>query len=152
MLTKRMVDWTQDWKQQGLQEGLQQGLHSERRLSQRLIRRRFGEAIAVQSVPALERIEQPVVFEDLGEELFDCADETALVDAIAGGSGGKGYVTWLNKEVIACEYKLRNRFKFMGAANRRPPPERRWQDIDLEHLVEEMEDLSKSEKEEFQVN
>ena len=43
----------------------------------RQIRRRFGEVIAVQSTPALERIQQPAVFEDLGEELFDCADETA---------------------------------------------------------------------------
>jgi hypothetical protein len=52
-------------------------LHSERRLLQRLIRRRFGEAIAVQSLPALEQIEQLTLFEGLGEELFDCADETA---------------------------------------------------------------------------
>jgi len=89
MLTERVVDWTQDWKQQGLQEGLQQGLHSERRLLQRLIRRRFGEAIAVQSVPALERIEQPVVFEDLGEELFDCADETAWLTRLQAVAGAK---------------------------------------------------------------
>jgi flagellar biosynthesis/type III secretory pathway protein FliH len=81
MLTERVVDWTQQWKQEGLQEGLQrglqQGLHSERRLLQRLIRRRFGEAVATRSAPALERIEQLSVFETLGEELFDCADEAA---------------------------------------------------------------------------
>ena len=87
MLTERVVDWTQDCKQQGFQQGLQQGLHSERRLLQRLIRRRFGEAIAVQSVPALERIEQPVVFEDLGEELFDCADETVWLTRLQAAAG-----------------------------------------------------------------
>ncbi|MFZ1641146.1 MAG: Rpn family recombination-promoting nuclease/putative transposase [Candidatus Contendobacter sp.] len=85
MLTERVVDWTQQWKQEGLQEGLQEGrqegrqegLYSERRLLLRQIRRRFGETVAAQSAPALERIEQLAVFEDLGEELFDCADETA---------------------------------------------------------------------------
>jgi len=56
-------------------------------LLQRLIRRRFGEAIAVQSVPALERIEQPVVFEDLGEELFDCADETVWLTRLQAAAG-----------------------------------------------------------------
>jgi hypothetical protein len=91
MLTERVVDWTQQWKQEGLRQGLQQGLqqvlHSERRLLQRLIRRRFGEAIAVQSCPVLERIEQLTLFEVLGEELFDCADETvwlARLQAVAG--------------------------------------------------------------------
>ena len=94
MLTERVVDWTREWKQQGLQEGRQQGLQEgrqqglqegrqqglqqgERRLLLRQIRRRFGEAIATQSAPALERIEQLSVFEALGEELFDCADEAA---------------------------------------------------------------------------
>ncbi len=81
MLSERIVDWTQQWKQEGLQEGRQEGrqegLYSERRLLLRQIRRRFGETVAAQSAPALERIEQLTVFEDLGEELFDCADETA---------------------------------------------------------------------------
>jgi len=63
--------------QEGRQEGRQEGLHSERRMLLRQIRRRFSEAIAMQSTPALEQIQQPAVFEDLGEELFDCGDETA---------------------------------------------------------------------------
>jgi predicted transposase/invertase (TIGR01784 family) len=70
MLTERVVDWTQQWKQEGLQEG-------ERRILLRQIRRCFGEVIAVQSAPVLERIQELIVFEDLGEELVDCADETA---------------------------------------------------------------------------
>ena len=77
MLSERIVEWTEQWKQDGLQQGLQQGLHSERRMLLRLIRRRFGEAIAEQSNPALERIERPTVFEDLGEDLLDSADESA---------------------------------------------------------------------------
>lgn len=81
MLSEHVVDWTKQWKQEGLQQGLQEGrqegLHSERRMLLRQIRRRFSEAIAMQSTPALEQIQQPAVFEDLGEELFDCGDETA---------------------------------------------------------------------------
>jgi len=82
ILTERVVDWTQQWKQEGRQEGRQEGLaegqqQGERRLLLRQIRRRFSEAIALQSASILERIEQLSVFEDLGEELLDCADETA---------------------------------------------------------------------------
>ncbi len=87
MLTERVVDWTQQWKQEGLQQGLQQGLYSERRLLQRLIRRRFGEAVAIQSAPILERIEQLSVFEALGEELFDSADETAWLARLQAAAG-----------------------------------------------------------------
>jgi predicted transposase/invertase (TIGR01784 family) len=89
MLTERVVDWTQQWKQEGRQEGRQEGLTSERRLLLRLIRRRFGETIATQSTLALERIEQPTVFEDLGEELLDCADETAWLARLQAGAGEK---------------------------------------------------------------
>lgn len=94
MLTERVVDWTREWKQQGLQEGRQQGLQEglqqgERRLLLRQIRRRFGEAIATQSAPALERIEQLSVFEALGEELFDCADETAWLARLWTAAGEK---------------------------------------------------------------
>jgi predicted transposase/invertase (TIGR01784 family) len=82
MLTERVVDWTQQWKQEGRQEGRQEGLaegqqQGERRLLLRQIRRRFSEAIALQSASILERIEELTVFEDLGEELLDCADEAA---------------------------------------------------------------------------
>lgn len=81
MLTERVVDWTRQWKQEGWQEGRQEGRQegcdSERRLLLRLIRSRFDEAIALQSRPALERIEEFTVFEDLGEALLSCADEAA---------------------------------------------------------------------------
>jgi hypothetical protein len=53
----------------------------------RLVRRRFGEAIATQSISALERIEELTVFEDLGEELFDCADETAWLARLQSVAG-----------------------------------------------------------------
>jgi hypothetical protein len=85
MLTDRVLDWTQQWKQEGLQEGL----HSERRMLRRQIRRRFGEDVAIQGTPLLERIAQPEVFEDLGEDLLDCPDDRAglarLNAAVEGG-------------------------------------------------------------------
>ena len=91
MLTERVLDWTQQWKQeglqQGLQEGLQEGLISERRLLLRLIRRRFGEGMVAPSAPFLERIQQPTVFEDLGEELFDCADGAAWLVRLRAAAG-----------------------------------------------------------------
>ena len=74
------MDWTQQWKQEGWQE---KDLDSEQRLLLRLIRRRFGGTIAAQSVSVLGQIEQLVVFEDLGEEIFDCADETAWLVMLA---------------------------------------------------------------------
>ena len=79
MLTERVVDWTQQWKQEGRQEGLD----SERRLLLRLIRHRFGEAIAAYSTPALNRIEQLAVFEDSGEYLLSCADGEAWLALLA---------------------------------------------------------------------
>lgn len=102
MLTDRVLDWTQQWKQEGLQagreeglragrqEGLQEGLHSERRMLRRLVRRRFGEGVAIQSTPLLERITQPEVFEDLGEALFDCADDRAWLARLNTAVGENG--------------------------------------------------------------
>lgn len=81
MLTERVVDWTQQWRQEGRQEGLD----SERR--RRLIRRRFGATVADRSTPALERIEHLTVFEDLGEDLFDCADATAWLARFVAAAG-----------------------------------------------------------------
>jgi hypothetical protein len=61
----------------GRQQGLQQGLDFERQLLLRLVRRRFGEAVASSSAPVLARIAEPAVLEDLGEALLDCADGAA---------------------------------------------------------------------------
>ena len=66
----------------GMRKGLQQGLESERRMLLRGVRRRFGETLAEQSAPVLERIQQPVAFEELGEALFDCSDEQAWLARI----------------------------------------------------------------------
>lgn len=74
MLAERIIEWTEQWKQDGLQQGLQQGLQAERKLLLRLAQHRFGEAIAAQSLPLLDQVEQPADFEELGEALLDCAD------------------------------------------------------------------------------
>ncbi|HRY15888.1 MAG TPA: hypothetical protein P5330_08455 [Candidatus Competibacteraceae bacterium] len=58
----------------GLQEGLQEGLESERQLLLRMVRRRFGEVVAVGSAPLLAQIALPAVLEDVGEILLDSAD------------------------------------------------------------------------------
>ena len=48
---------------------------------------RIGATVADRSAPTLERIEHLTVFEDLGEELFDCADETAWLARLAAAAG-----------------------------------------------------------------
>jgi hypothetical protein len=53
----------------------------------RQVRRRFGEGVAIQSNPLLERITQPEVFEDLGEALFDCADDRAWLARLNAAVG-----------------------------------------------------------------
>ena len=58
---------------------------SEQRLLLRLIRRRFGGAIAAQSASVLGQIEQLAVFENLGEKLFDCTDEIAWLTRLQAG-------------------------------------------------------------------
>ncbi|MDG4550502.1 MAG: hypothetical protein P9F19_14245 [Candidatus Contendobacter sp.] len=87
MLAERVLDWTRQWKEEGRQEGREEGLHSEWRLLLRLVRRRFGEAIADRSAPVLERIKQPAALEDLGEELLDCADATAWLARLNAAAG-----------------------------------------------------------------
>lgn len=82
MLTDRVIDWTQQWKQ----EGLQQGMESERRALLRLIRRRFGAAVADGSIPALERIQQPAALEELFEQALDCPDEQTWLARLATAS------------------------------------------------------------------
>lgn len=66
----------------GMQKGMEKGMESERRMLSRMVRRRFGEAFAERCAPVLERIRQPVIFEDLGEALFDCPDEQAWLARI----------------------------------------------------------------------
>lgn len=72
-------------RQEGLQQGLQQGLDFERQLLLRMVRRRFGEAVAASSTPWLAQISEPAVLEDLGEALLDCADGEAWLARLAAG-------------------------------------------------------------------
>jgi hypothetical protein len=73
----RKMQYVSSVQRIGRQEGLQQGLDSERQLLLRMVRRRFGEAVAASSAPWLAQISEPPVLEDLGEILLDCADGEA---------------------------------------------------------------------------
>ena len=55
----------------------------------RLVRRRFGDTVAAISAPVLARITEPMVLEDLGEALLDCADGAAWLAALANRAGGR---------------------------------------------------------------
>lgn len=68
--------------EKGLAKGLQQALESQRRMLLRQVRRQFDEAIAEQSAPLLEQIQELLILEDLGEALFDCPDEQAWLARI----------------------------------------------------------------------
>lgn len=68
--------------EQGIQQGIQQGLEQERLLLLRMARKPFGQAVAEQSTPRLERIEDAQKLEDLAEVLLDAADGDAWLDAL----------------------------------------------------------------------
>lgn len=69
--------------EQWVQEGRQEGLNSERQLLLRQLRRRFGEAVVERSRALLERVEETVILEELGEALLDCADGEAWLALLA---------------------------------------------------------------------
>lgn len=77
MPAERVVDWNP--AMETIRPGTRPGTRPVfgTAVLQRLIRRRFGEAMAAQSMPALEQIKEPATFEDLSEELLDCVDESA---------------------------------------------------------------------------
>jgi hypothetical protein len=79
----RKMQYVSSVERIGEQRGLQQGLDFERQLLLRQARRRFGEAVAASSGPALARIIEPAVLEDLGEALLDCADGEAWLARLA---------------------------------------------------------------------
>jgi hypothetical protein len=66
-----------------VQEGRQEGLNSERQLLPRLVRRRFGEAVAERSRGLPRRVEETVILEELGEALLDGADGEAWLALLA---------------------------------------------------------------------
>lgn len=71
----------QEGLQQGLEQGREEGLESERALVLRLVRRRFGPAVAERSAPLLARVLVPETLEQLGEAVLDCPDgETWLAE------------------------------------------------------------------------
>ena len=69
--------------EQWVQEGRQEGLNSERQLLLRQLRRRFGEAVAERSRALLQRVEETVILEELGEALLDCAEGEAWLALLA---------------------------------------------------------------------
>lgn len=64
--------------EQGIQQGIQRGLMTARQLLRRQIHRRFGEAVAQQSQPLLERIADSSVLEEIGELLLDSSSDALL--------------------------------------------------------------------------
>jgi hypothetical protein len=72
-----MMTIAEQWEQQGREKGHQEGLNSERQLLPRLVRRRFGEAVAERSRGLPQRVEETVLLEELGEGVLDGADGEA---------------------------------------------------------------------------
>jgi len=82
MLTDNVESWTDQWKQEGLEQGLEQGREAARHLLLRLVRRRFGPAIAEQSAPWLAQIRDLGALEALGDQLLVLADGDAWLSAL----------------------------------------------------------------------
>lgn len=92
MLSERVESWTEQWEQQGLARGLEQGLEQGREESRhllvRLVRRRFGPAIAVQSESLLAAIAAPAQLEDIGERLLTAPDGATWLDWLRQAADG----------------------------------------------------------------
>ena len=74
--------------QQGIQrQGIQQGLQRERLLLLRQTRKRFGAAVAEQSTPLLDRIDNAQVLEDLAEMFLDSTDGAAWLQTLTQAAG-----------------------------------------------------------------
>ncbi len=71
----------------GIQQGIQQGLQRERLLLLRQTRKRFGAAVAEQSGPLLDRIDNAQALEDLAEALLDSADGAAWLQTLTQAAG-----------------------------------------------------------------
>ncbi len=94
MLAENLESWTDQWKQEGLEEGLEQGLEqgreqgleqgreAARHMLLRLVRRRFGPAIADRSAPWLARIRDLGALEELGDQLLIFADGEGWLRAV----------------------------------------------------------------------
>jgi hypothetical protein len=73
--------------QQGIEQGIEQGLRRERLLLLRQTRKRFGSAVAEQSAPLLDQIENAQTLEDLAEALLDASDGAAWLHALTQAAG-----------------------------------------------------------------
>ena len=73
--------------EQGIEQGIQQGLQHERLLLLRLVDKRFGAAVAEQSAPLLDRIDNAQLLEDLAEALLDTTDGTAWLRTLTQAAG-----------------------------------------------------------------
>ena len=73
--------------EQGIEQGIQQGLQHERLLLLRLVDKRFGAAVAEQSAPLLDRIDNAQLLEDLAEALLDTTDGAAWLRTLTQAAG-----------------------------------------------------------------
>ena len=70
----------------GLERGLEQGREAARHILTRLVRLRFGPAIAEQTVPLLALIVDLQRLEELGDQLLLCADGEAWLVQVRAAS------------------------------------------------------------------
>lgn len=81
MLAENVDAWTDQWEQAGMERGLERGLEQGREAARhiliRLVRLRFGPAVAEQTAPLLARIVDLQRLEELGDQLLLCADGEA---------------------------------------------------------------------------
>ncbi|MEY6434315.1 hypothetical protein ABC977_18155, partial [Thioalkalicoccus limnaeus] len=93
MLTEQLETWTEQWRHDGLEQGLEQGRKETRHLLVRLVRRRFGPAVAAQAEPLLAAIVDPEALEALGEELLIHPDGERWLEALRQAQPAPGHST-----------------------------------------------------------
>ena len=84
--TKNRGNLKQAGMERGLERGLEQGREATRHILVRLVRLRFGAAVAEQTAPLLARVVDLQRLEELGDQLLLCADGEAWLVQVRAAS------------------------------------------------------------------
>ena len=82
MLAERAKEWTEQWFAEGRESG-------QRDMTVRMARLRFGNGVAEQLSPLLERIADPAALAEVGDGVIQCRDGEELL-ARAEAAAGSG--------------------------------------------------------------
>lgn len=80
MLAERAKEWTEQWFAEGRESG-------QRDMTVRMARLRFGNGVAEQLSPLLERIADPAALAEVGDGVIQCRDGEELLARAEAAAG-----------------------------------------------------------------